>query len=113
MVQEETSVHSSAVVEDPVQPANSDGKLEGWISQYMHPLLRSPISLDTPLGHTAPSLNGGVYGEIQDGARPVFLAEEDGCRVEIGSRCDLIMLVTGQNSSPKCTNEKLLFLCNS
>ena len=43
--------------------------------------LRPTISLDTPLGHTAPSLNGGVYGESQDGARPVFLAEEDGGRV--------------------------------
>ncbi|MFO0777697.1 MAG: integrase core domain-containing protein [Nitrospira sp.] len=44
-------------------------------------VLRPTISLDTPLGHTALSLNGGVYGEIQDGARPVFLAEEDGGRV--------------------------------
>ena len=48
---------------------------------YADPFLRPTISLDTPLGHTALSLNGGVYGEIQDGARPVFLAEEDGGRV--------------------------------
>lgn len=27
-------------------------------------------------------MDGGVYGEIQDGARPVFIAEEDGGRVE-------------------------------
>jgi hypothetical protein len=42
------------------------------------PFLRPTISLDTPLGHTAPIMDGGVHGEIEGGARPGFLAEEDG-----------------------------------
>ncbi|MGE0469545.1 MAG: DNA polymerase III subunit alpha, partial [Nitrospira sp.] len=41
-------------------------------------LLRPTISLDTPLGHTVPIIDGGVHGEIENRARPVFLAQEDG-----------------------------------
>ncbi len=42
-------------------------------------VLRLTISLDTQLGHTAPNIEGGVHGEIEDGTR-FFLAEEDGGR---------------------------------
>ncbi|MGE0471998.1 MAG: hypothetical protein AB7P19_21695, partial [Nitrospira sp.] len=41
-------------------------------------VLRPTISLDTPLGHTVPIIDGGVHGEIENRARPVFLAQEDG-----------------------------------
>lgn len=44
-------------------------------------LLRLRISLDTPLGHTAPISDGGVHGKIERRAGLAFLEEEDGGRV--------------------------------
>ncbi|MGE0471006.1 MAG: DUF6499 domain-containing protein, partial [Nitrospira sp.] len=55
------------------------GKSFKWIAYEMWELiLRPTISLDTPLGHTVPIIDGDVHGEIENRARPVFLAQEDG-----------------------------------
>ena len=64
-------------------------------------VLRPTISLDTPLGHTVPILNGGVHGENEDGARSVSSRKkmEVVLRVLRGEDLDLVSRETGMTAA--------------